>query len=96
MGTRGGGGACAVCGLTSGVGRGAGTLLADPGVVLAWSGAVRGPGVRALRGWQDEVRRASAAARSAIKVVAAASVTVGGRRAWCCCLRAWDSWGRMS
>ena len=25
-------------------------LLADPGVVLAWSGAVRGPGVQALRG----------------------------------------------
>ena len=51
-GTRGGGGsgACAVCGLSSRVGRGAGTLLADPGVVLAWSGAVRGPGVRALRG----------------------------------------------
>ena len=50
-GTRGGGGsgACAVCGLSSRVGRGAGTLLADPGVVLAWSGAVRGPGVRALR-----------------------------------------------
>ena len=33
-----------------GLGGGAGTLLADPGVVLAWSGAVRGPGVRALRG----------------------------------------------
>ena len=51
-GTRGGGGsgACAVCGLSSRVGRGAGTLLADPGVVLAWSGAVRGPRVRALRG----------------------------------------------
>ena len=32
------------------VGRGAGTLLVDPGIVLAWSGAVRGPGVRALRG----------------------------------------------
>ena len=46
----GGSGACAVCGLSSRVGRGAGTLLADPGVVLAWSGAVRGPGVRALRG----------------------------------------------
>ena len=30
--------------------RGAGTLLADPGIVLARSGAVRGPGVRALRG----------------------------------------------
>ena len=46
----GGSGACAVCGLTSRVGRGAGTQLADPGVVLARSGAVRGPGVRALRG----------------------------------------------
>ena len=52
VGTHGGGGsgACAVCGLTSRVGRGAGTLLADPGVVLARSGAVRGPGVWALRG----------------------------------------------
>ena len=29
---------------------GEGTLLADPGVVLAWSGAVTGPGVRALTG----------------------------------------------
>ena len=36
--------ACAVCGLSSRVGRGAGTLLADAGVVLAWSGAVHGPG----------------------------------------------------
>ena len=33
-----------------GFARGAGTLLADPGVVLAWSRAVRGPEVRALRG----------------------------------------------
>ena len=51
-GTRGGSGsgACAVWRLSSRVGRGAGTLLADPGVVLAWLGAVRGPGVRALRG----------------------------------------------
>ena len=50
-GTRGGGGsgACTECGLSSRVGRGAGTLLADPRVVLAWSRAVRGPGVRALR-----------------------------------------------
>ena len=46
----GGSGACVVCGLSSRVGRGVGTLLVDPGVVLAWSGAVRGPGVRALRG----------------------------------------------
>ena len=46
--------------------------------------------------WRDEVRRASAAARSAMKVVAVASVTVGGRRAGRCCLRAWDGWGRMS
>ena len=29
---------------------GAGTLLVDPGVDLVRSGAVRGPGVRALRG----------------------------------------------
>ena len=51
-GIRGGGGsgACVACGLSSRAGRGAGTLLVDPGVVLAWSGAVRGPGVRALRG----------------------------------------------
>ena len=45
--------------------------------------------------WRDEVRRASAAARSAMKVVAVASVTVGGRPAGRCCLRAWDGWGRM-
>ena len=31
-----------------------------------------------------------------MKVVAAASVTVGGRRAGRCCHRAWDGWGRMS
>ena len=42
------------------------------------------------------MRRASVAARSAIKVVAVASVTVGGRRAWRCCFRAWDGWGPMS
>ena len=28
----------------------------DPGVVLAWSGAVRGPGVRALRGGRGTLR----------------------------------------
>ena len=52
VGTRGGGGsgACAVCGLTSSVGRGAGTLLVDRGVHLVRSGVVRGPGVRVLRG----------------------------------------------
>ena len=33
----------------------------------------------AFEGWWDDVRRASAAARSAMKVVAAVSVTVGGR-----------------
>ena len=42
------------------------------------------------------MRRASAAVRSAMKVVAAASVTTGGRRAGCYCLQAWDGWGRMS
>ena len=42
------------------------------------------------------MRRAAAAARSAMKVVAVASVTVGGRRAGRCCLRAWDGWCRMS
>ena len=42
------------------------------------------------------MRRAPAAARSAMKVVAAASVTVEGRHAGSCCLRAWDGWGRMS
>ena len=42
------------------------------------------------------MRRASAAARSAMKVVAAASVTVGGRRAGRCCLWACDGLGRMS
>ena len=31
-----------------------------------------------VRGWQDEARRASAAARSAMKLVAAAAVTMGG------------------
>ena len=42
------------------------------------------------------MRRASAAARSAMKVVAPASLTVGGRRAGRCCLQALDGWGRMS
>ena len=46
--------------------------------------------------WRDEVRRALAAARSAMKVVAAASVTVGGRRAGRCCLWAPGGWGQMS
>ena len=46
--------------------------------------------------WRDEVRRAWAAARPAMKVVAAVLVTVGGRRAGRCCLRAWDGCGRMS
>ena len=96
--TRGGrgSGACAVCGLTSRVGRGLGTLLVDPDVDLLRSGAVRGPWGAGFERWQDEVRRVSAAARSAMKVVAAASVKVGGRRAGRCCLQAWDGWGRMS
>ena len=46
----GGSGAFAVCGLTSRVGREAGTLLVDPAGVPVRSGVVRGPGVRALRG----------------------------------------------
>ena len=52
VGTRGGGGsgAFAVCGLTSRVDRGVGTLLAEPDTVSDRSGVVRGPGVRALRG----------------------------------------------
>ena len=88
VGIRGGGGsrACAGGGLTSGVGRGAGTLLLGPGAALVPSGAIRGPGVH----------RASAEARSAMKVVAAASVTVGGRRAGRCCCRVWDGWSRRS
>ena len=49
-----------------------------------------------FEGWRDEVRRASAAARSAMKVVAAASLTVGERRAGSCCCRVWDGWGRRS
>ena len=44
----------------------------------------------------DDVRRASALARSAIKVVAAASVMVGGRRAGRCCCRALDGRGWRS
>ena len=39
-----------LCGLTSRVGRGAGTLPVHPGAVLVWSGVVCGPGVRGLRG----------------------------------------------
>ena len=46
-----------------------------------------------FEGWHHEVRRAGAAARSAMKVVPAASVTVGGRRAGHCCCRVWDGWG---
>ena len=42
------------------------------------------------------MRLASAAARSAMKLVTAPSVMVGGRRAGRCCLQAWDGWGRMS
>ena len=34
-----------------------------------------------LKGWRDEAGRAPAAVRSAMKVVAAVSVTIGGRRA---------------
>ena len=69
-------------------------LLADPGVLLAWSGGGPWAWGAGFGRWRDEVRRASAS--SAVKVVAAASVTVGGRRAGRCCLRAWDGWGRMS
>ena len=59
-----------------------------------WSGPwARGAG---FGRWWDEARRAPAAARSAMKVAAVVSVTVGGRRAGRCCLRAWDGWGRMS
>ena len=64
-------------------------LLVDPGIVLAWLETVSGPAVWALRGG-GTVLRALAAARSAMKVVAVASVTGGGRRAGRCCLRAWD------
>ena len=46
----GGSGACAVCGLTSSVGREAGTLLVDRHVDLVRSGVVPGPGVQVLRG----------------------------------------------
>ena len=51
VGTRSGGSskASAGFGLTSRVGRGAGTLLLDPGAVLLRSGLVCGPGVRAFR-----------------------------------------------
>ena len=75
-------------GLTSRVGRGAGTLLVDPSVVLVRSGAVPWASSAGFERWRDEVRRASAAARSVMKVVAVASVMVGGRRAGRCCLRA--------
>ena len=62
-----------------------------------WPGRGRSVGRGAgFERWRDEVPRASAAARSAMKVVAAASVTVRGRRAGRCCLRAWEGWGRMS
>ena len=44
---------------------------------------------------RDEAHRASVAARSAMRVVAAAAVMVGGRRAGHCCRPAWDGWGRM-
>ena len=50
----------------------------------------------AFEKWQDEARRASAAACSAMKLVAAAPVTVGRCRVWRCCCRAWDGSGRMS
>ena len=95
VGTLCGGGsrACAVCRLTSRVGRGAGTLLADSGVVLARSGAGLWAWGVGFERWRDEVRCAFAAARSAMKVVAVASVTAGGRRAGRCCPRAWDGWG---
>ena len=43
--------------------------------------------------WRDEVRSALTVVRSHMKVVAVASVTVGGRRAGRCCVRSWDGWG---
>ena len=46
--------------------------------------------------WRVGVRRDLAAARSAMKVVVAASVTVGGRRAGRCCCRVWDGCGQRS
>ena len=42
------------------------------------------------------MRRASAAARSAMKVVAVASAMAGGRCSGRCCLQAWYGWGWMS
>ena len=45
---------------------------------------------------QDEARHALAAARHAMKVLLAASVTVGAARAGRCCGRAWDGRGRIS
>ena len=67
-----------------------------PGAVLVWSDVGRGPWGAGFEGLRDEARRASAAAPSAMKVVAAALVTVGGRHAGRCCFRAWDGWGGMS
>ena len=68
----------------------------DPGAVLGPAGGGSWAWGAGFESWRDEVRRASAAARSAMKVMAAAPVTVGGRRAGRCCLRAWDGRGRMS
>ena len=49
-----------------------------------------------FEGLCNEARRAFAGARSPMKVVAVALVTMGGRRAGCCCCRVWDGWGRTS
>ena len=48
-----------------------------PSAALVRSGVFGGPGMRALRGWWDEVPSASAAVRSAMKVAAPRSLTVG-------------------
>ena len=47
-----------------------------------------------FEGWWDKARCAKAAAPSPKKVVAAASVTVGGRRAGQCCCRVCNGWNR--
>ena len=63
---------------SNGAGRGVRTLLVAPGVALVRSGVVCGPVVQVF-GWRwNEVRRTSAVAGSAMKVVAAALVMAGG------------------
>ena len=81
---------------TSGAGRGMGMLLVAPGAAQLRLGVVLWAWDATFGSRWNEVRCASAVARSAMKVVVAALVMAGGRCAGRCCCRALDGRGWSS